>query len=875
MKTPTLVVVALVCVAFAHTPTADAQTLRLTWVDRSGKTIETLGPGGPYRGPDLAPDGKRLAIHRHDESKTPGRPGGGDVFLFNSGPGPGTALTGDNPDVEHSMPIWSPDGTRIVYGSTRNGKGGLYVKRADGSGAEELLIESETSKVPMSWSPDGKYVVYWSPGNIQWMLPLTGDRKPIQLSTAATSHAQISPDGKWVAYQEAVGRAEIIVTRFPTGSGRVQVSQNGGTFARWRGDGRELFFMSEGKMMAAAITADGSTITAGTPTPLFDHGYVNLFHPGGNYHVFAVTRDGQRFLIPRPDTTPGADDPTARTLAVFDREGKTTGTVGERGLYNNLAFSPDRTRVALLRNDPGSGTADVWVFDATTGKGTRVTSSTREERRGAPIWSPDGRQIAYIVARKSVEAIYRKSADGNGPEELVYTLSGANIQLSEWTADGRYITYYSPQLGGNVVFALPLSGEQKPIEVVRSQFPLLHARLSPDNRFVAFRSNESGKDEIWVRRFDPSKPSDDKWKVSTEGGTGPVYWRGDGKELNYLALDRGMMAVTVRTETGFAFDAPRLLFKVPEAFPAGAGIGPAVSMSRDGERFIFSVPRTPPPPAPLPEIAVFNRQGQSIRTIAEPGRYAGPTLSPDGTRVLVQKLPETGINSELISMDVKTGKGTLISSGQPIQSGSFLWSRDGRQIFYVTTRPGGFPTIMRKQADGTGSEEMVYQYVPGAPVNINDITPDGRFLAFESGGVILMLPLTAGDAKSREPVEIIREEYFAFGAKFSPDGRAIAYGSTESDRAEVYVQPFDPATGRLAGQTKRRVTSDGGSAVVAWRADGRELYYTKGDLNEQLVMAVAVPAPSARVTGTPTFLFRTIGATSRDGQTFAVVNRRD
>src|SRR5262245_25194600 len=309
MKTSrlTAIVVASVlpCVASLWiTPAANAQNLQLTWVDRSGKVIETVGPGGTYRGPDLAPDGKRLAVHRHEETNDPSRPGGGDVFLFDSGPGPGTRLTGGGSGaVENAMPIWSPCGTRIVYGSVRNGKGGLYVKRVDGSGTEELLIESETSKVPMSWSPDGRYIVYWVPGNIQWILPLTGDRKPFQLSQGPTTHGQISPDGKWIAYMNFAGRSEVYIKPFPTGSGEVQVSKNGGVFARWRGDGKELYFLSSGsngQMMAADITVTGSTIQAGAPHALFDSGYVNLGHITGNYHVFAVSPDGQRFLIPRP-----------------------------------------------------------------------------------------------------------------------------------------------------------------------------------------------------------------------------------------------------------------------------------------------------------------------------------------------------------------------------------------------------------------------------------------------------------------------------------------------------------------------------------------------------------------------------------------------
>jgi len=870
MKTAFAIALAALCAAFLWTPATHAQNLQMTWVDRSGKVLETVGPGGPYRGPEVAPDGKRFVVHRHDETDN-SRNGGGDVWLFESGAAPGKRLTGDGSGkVENMMPLWSPDGSRVVFGSLRNGKGGLYTKRADGTGAEELLIESETTKVPMSWSPDGKYIVYWTPGNIQWILPLTGDRKPVQLSAGPTSHAQISPDGKWVAYNTFLGRAEIYVKPFPTGSGEVRVTKEGGVFARWRGDGKELYFlsaMSNGQMMATDITVNGSTIQAATPHTLFDSGYVNLNHPT-NYHVFAVSRDGQRFLIPRPDATPGADDPNARRLTLFDRQGKTVGTVGERGFYNNIVLSPDSTRVALLRQDPLKGTTDVWVIDVATGKATQITSSKREDGTRTPVWSPDGKQIAYVGSRSGMEAIYRKPADGTGSEELVYRLNGAGITLQDWTSDGRYLTYYSQQLGGNIEFALPLTGEPKPVEIVRSQFPILAAHLSPNNRFVAFRSNESGKDQIWVRRFDPSGPSTDKWQVSSDGGTGPVFWRADGKELYYLSLDRSFMVATVRTDSGFEFEQARVLFKVPDAFPAGQGIGPASTMSRDGERFLFAVPRTPPPPPPLPQITVLDRQGKVVKTVGEPGRYSEPTFSPDASRVLVRKAPETVGNIELWIFDVASGKGSLLASSQQI--GPTLWAPDGKQVFYVVIQPGGFNAIMRKAADGTGTEEQIYRYTPGAPVNLNDITPDGKFLTFDSGGVILILPLT-GNAATRQPTEVLREEYFGFGGRFSPDGKSIAYLSTETDRSELYVRSFDPATGKLAADRPKQLTKDGVSSIVSWRADGQELYYRKGDMDDALTMAVSVSA-----TTSPKVLFRGPGIGSakninRDGQRFVVV----
>src|SRR5262249_13085173 len=159
------------------------------------------------------------------------------------------------------------------------------------------------------------------------------------------------------------------------------------------------------------------------------------------------------------------------------------------------------------------------------------------------------------------------------------------------------------------------------------------------------------------------------------------------------------------------------------------------------------------------------------------------TFSPDGSHVLVRKSPETVGDTEIWNIDVASGKGTLLASGQLGQP--ILWSPDGKQVFYTVNRPGGFQVIMRKAADGSGAEEIIFKYTAGAPVNINDITPDGKFLTFDSGGVILILPLTGSDSTTRQAIEFLREDYFAFGGRFSPDGRSIAYLSTETDRAEL------------------------------------------------------------------------------------------
>ena len=305
--------------AYRHGPSTG--NLRLAWIDRAGKAVETFGAPGGYLGIDLSPDGKRIAVHRHDAS-------GGDIWLFDSARR-GTMLRFTfDASQDNSMPIWSPDGSRIAFGSLRDGKWGIYQKPANGTGREELLFESELLKTPMSWSPDGKFIVYWvndpKTGSDQWVLPLTGDRKPVAILQTPfnENQPQISPDGKWIAYaSNETGRAEIYVRPFPSGEGKWQISTNGGVLPRWRRDGRELFYLGAitlGKAISVRVNSAGPTFEYGDPSELFASGYFNLPHTGGNYHPFAVSPDGQRFLIPRLESTGGGETAAAPITVVLN-----------------------------------------------------------------------------------------------------------------------------------------------------------------------------------------------------------------------------------------------------------------------------------------------------------------------------------------------------------------------------------------------------------------------------------------------------------------------------------------------------------------------------------------------------------------------------
>jgi eukaryotic-like serine/threonine-protein kinase len=296
---------------------APAATRPLLWVSRAGRGERASAPAA-WTGLDLAPDGKRVAVHRHES-------GGGDVWILDAGQETPSRFTFEA-SQDNSMPLWSPDGTRIAFASQRGGKWGLYVKLSDNTRGEESILESENPVMPMSWS--GNRLVYWSndpktAGDI-YSVDLTGERKATAiLQTAADErNPQVSPDGKWLAYSSnETARSEIYVRPFPDGPSRIQVSVNGGVFPRWRRDSRELYFMSLvslGAMMASDIRVSGSSIQRDVPHRLFQSAFISGPHAGGQPNAYAVSADGQRFLIPQfesPNTALGGTPQPIQAVA--------------------------------------------------------------------------------------------------------------------------------------------------------------------------------------------------------------------------------------------------------------------------------------------------------------------------------------------------------------------------------------------------------------------------------------------------------------------------------------------------------------------------------------------------------------------------------
>ena len=561
-----------------------------------------------------------------------------------------------------------------------------------------------------------------------------------------------------------------------------------------------------------------------------------------------------------------AMEENARELTLFDRQGNVTGIIGEPGLYNQPVFSPDRTRLAVIKIDLDKETNNLWVLDLATGREVQITSSGPRQPVSAPVWSPDGRQIAYVALRDSYFSAFRQASNGQGEAELLYQHPGGQFILTDWSLDGRFLSFSAADLSGGRLYVLPVDGDRQVVEVARSESQILAPRMSPDGRFLAYRSNETGRNEIFVRAVPP--PGDpgasvEKWQVSTDGGLGMVFWRRDGKELYYLGPDRSVMAAQVDTDQGFEFGPPQPLFALPDSIPVTGTPGGLGNVSRDGERVVFAVP-----PAPrLQQITLFDRAGKVVSRVGEPGQFGPLALSPDGSRIAAVRANRQTGTVDLWALDVSTGAATQVTSNE-FGENSPTWSADGRHLAYVSmreTRAG----LYRKASNGTGDEELLFRYEPGAGMALTDVSADGRYAAVDGGGFVLMVPLTGtGDPSTREAIEFSREEFEVGLGRFSPDSRFVAYGSNETDRFEVYVRPFDAATGQAIGDQKWQISRDGAAGGIFWREDGQELYFLSDDIDtdELKVMAVEVTTTPAFQAGAPRELFRLPGPVGGQGQ---------
>ena len=267
-----------------------ARTTRITWSDRNGKTLQVIGPPDAYGQPRLSPDGRRLLVNRDSR--------GFSTWVYDFGRDTLTPLT----STVTSRAQWSPDGSWIAYARLADGPYSLFRRPVDG-GSEERLTHSANEQRYPDFHPGGRWLMYteFDPQTLEdlWLLPLYGDRKPVPFLRTSSSEqlSRFSPDGKWVAYvSDESGRPAVYIRAFaPPGvtvrpDSRWLISNSGGQFPEWRGDGKELYYWSGTHVVAVAILRTGGGVATGKPVELFP-----LAAP-----YYDVARDGRRFLLLKP-----------------------------------------------------------------------------------------------------------------------------------------------------------------------------------------------------------------------------------------------------------------------------------------------------------------------------------------------------------------------------------------------------------------------------------------------------------------------------------------------------------------------------------------------------------------------------------------------
>jgi len=522
-------------------------------------------------------------------------------------------------DVTLQWPRLSPDGRTIAFvGIDPQGRRTVYVRPLNAFDATQLP-GTEGVQRPF-WSPDSRQLAFFANGQLK-KIAVTGG--PTQLLCTFPGGS----DGSW---GEGVilfdGRAIDPIRRVPDSGGVPAVATTadaaqhevGAGWPSFLPDGRHFIFVANDTNGPIAIKV--GSIDSPETTRLADAESRVEF---AAEHVFYVT---QQTLMARPfssrkraftgDPFPVTDRMQTQTLGLanfsvshtgdlaysseaqdlrthlawFDRSGKELDTIGEPRLYTDFALSPDETRVATSVA-PSTGrnqlNESVWVMDVKRGVASRLTFG--DEPRLWPFWSPDGTRVVYTSATKGglPNHLAHKLASGAGDEQPLGPEADGTILVTDWSADGKQLLLIAlPPAGDNVdVVTMAADGRSAAVPFVHAPKPIFASsgRFSPDGRWGAYQSHESGRNEIYVQSF---PPSGSKWQISTSGGAVPM-WTAGGKEIVYVSSNDTFYAAAVKpTSNGFDVGTPVKLFQ--HRLAHGARERNRWTITRDGQRLLLN-----------------------------------------------------------------------------------------------------------------------------------------------------------------------------------------------------------------------------------------------------------------------------------------------
>jgi eukaryotic-like serine/threonine-protein kinase len=534
----------------------------------------------------LSPDGRQLAFLAPD---TDGR---NHVWIRPLDSLEPRSLPGTE-NAEGPPVFWSPDSRFIAF------QAGNKLKKIDiSSGPPQDICDASVVIIGGAWNRDGM-VIFGTVGNGMMQVPAAGGVAGLLTTTEGRNevHAFPSflPDGRHFLYLRApdnpgIYLGSIDVKPEQQSSKRILSTSLMAVYAPSADSGMgRLFFLREGTLLAQAFD-EKSLLLRGDPIPVAER-VGSLFLSG----QFSVSPSG--VLAFRG----GKTALWLSRLSWFDRQGKQLGNAGEPEAYSytDLALSPDGTRVAATRIDPkvAGGEGDIWLLDLIRGVSTRFTFDLAPD--SAPIWSPDGTRLAFAANRAGGSGIYQKATNGSGKEEELVHATGDPKRPDDWSHDGRFLlyTHVDPRTHADL-WVLPLAGNGIPsgtaTPFANTDFSEEQGRFSPDTRWIAYSSDESGRSEIYIQAFPAPPNGGGKTPISRDGGSEP-RWRRDGKELFYFSPDGKLMAADVTQGPTFKASVPRILFQVPVTQIARSAVASQVfgwDVAPDGKRFLIDTATT-------------------------------------------------------------------------------------------------------------------------------------------------------------------------------------------------------------------------------------------------------------------------------------------
>jgi Tol biopolymer transport system component len=510
----------------------------------------------------ISPDGRHLIFTGVSE-------GGSQIWLRPLDSFTAHPLSGTEGSFNY---FWSPDSRSIGFFA------GGKLKKIDVAGGTPQTLCNIGSNVPVgggAWGSDG--VILFVAADVLYRVPATGGESiPVISGEPATSpggYRQNSPmvrpyflpDGRhFLHYAKASQEPGIYLASLDGKEERrlLSADSDGIYAASASGDASKgwLLFLREGALLAQPFDAGRLNLT-GEPFPITDQ--VEAWS-------FSVSDTGILVYQSRR-----IDEITQ--LGWVDRAGKPLESIGATGPYqNHPRLAHDGKRVVVARMDAKTRRQDLYVIDLTRGTESRLTFDPADDSH--PVWSRDGNRIVWASNRTGTHQLYQKLASGVGQDELLLQ-SDVPLLPSGWSADGKFLLYGRTDPKSSDVWVLPLEGDRKPFPYVQTPLWETEAQFSPDGRWIAYRTNETGRSEVYVQTF---PASGGRWQVSTNGGHHP-QWRSDGKELFYCSTDGKLIAVDVKRGDAFEAGLPKTLFNLAEAKVYYADY----AVTADGQRFLF------------------------------------------------------------------------------------------------------------------------------------------------------------------------------------------------------------------------------------------------------------------------------------------------